>query len=127
MKRRIFLGRVIGILSAIALPAFFRPARAFWTEAKLADLLEDSAAARTIGEVYLSQSDPGLTAPAVLSLLSEKLGPSLRRGKRTREEIGAIVTDRIRLDFAQGDCVKLDGWVLSRTEVYLCALAALQR
>jgi hypothetical protein len=126
MKRRIFLGRVIGILSAIVLPAFFKPARAFWTEAKLVDLFEDPAAARAIGEAYLFQSATGLTAPAVLSLLSEKLGPLLRRRKQTREEIGAIVTDRIRLDFAQGDCVKLDGWVLSRTEVNLCALAALR-
>ena len=127
MKRRIFLGRITGILSAIVLPTLSRTAQASQIETKLADLHEDPAAARAIGEVYLAQSAPSLEAPAVLSLLSEKLGPSLRRGKGTRAEIGAIVTDRVRLDFAQGDCVKLDGWVLSRTEVYLCALAALQR
>jgi len=39
------------------------------------------------------------------------------------------ITDRARvrreLDFREGDLVAIDGWLLSRTEARLCALAAL--
>lgn len=41
------------------------------------------------------------------------------------EQTRSLVGQRIRLDFADGDTIGVDGWVLSATEARLCALAAL--
>lgn len=40
-------------------------------------------------------------------------------------ELGSRARTRIREDFACGQVVQVEGWLLSRTEVRLCALAAL--
>ncbi len=126
MIRREFLGQASGAVSVVALPSLPWWARAEGIEAWLGGMFEDPAAARTIGKAYLDQAGPVVDLPAVLAQLSEKLGPSLAHDSESLENIRERITRRIRLDFAQGDCVNLDGWILSVTEARLCALAALR-
>jgi hypothetical protein len=40
-------------------------------------------------------------------------------------ELRVLVREAQRSDFAEGRTVMVDGWILSRTEARLCALAAL--
>jgi hypothetical protein len=43
-------------------------------------------------------------------------------------ELGALhehIRSQVRRDFESGNCVQIDGWVLSRTEARACALATL--
>ena len=41
------------------------------------------------------------------------------------EELQAAFQQSVRADFGQGRCLSVSGWVLTRTEAELCALAAL--
>jgi len=102
------------MLGAAALAAVTRPA------ALLADQPDDlswpfghRASARAIGERYL-RTGPDAGALRAARLL---LRPAANRNQRIRARIAA--------DFAAGDVVILDGWVLAATEARLCALAAL--
>jgi hypothetical protein len=86
----------------------------------LAGLLADRRSAEAVGLAYLrtidhadlSREDLMQGLPAEFSAMA----PAERQ-----QAIGA----RIRRDFAEGVVVTVDGWMLSRTEARLCALAAL--
>lgn len=39
--------------------------------------------------------------------------------------IQQFITERVRLDFCDDDTVCVEGWILSKTEARLCALAAM--
>ena len=79
--------------------------------------LRDPDAARRLGLAYLArhpgERDPGFLHAATLKDAGE--------GSRALRRLRA----RCREDFARGDTVRLDGWVLARTECRLCALVAL--
>jgi hypothetical protein len=98
MKR---MTRRSGLLAGLLFP-FARQSRA-------ADqpLLANRAAARAIGAAYL-RAYPGDT------LADARAAAGLPR---------AQIALRVRADFAAGRVVMLDGWMLSATEVRLCALA----
>ena len=51
------------------------------------------------------------------------LRQALRIGAAESLELGGSWRDAIRRDFAAGETVHVEGWVLSRTEARLCALA----
>jgi hypothetical protein len=44
---------------------------------------------------------------------------------RDREELVLVTAERVRADFAAGQTVSIQGWILARTEARLAALAAL--
>ena len=83
----------------------------------LAGRLRDPEAARALGLAYLSEHpgerDPGFLHAVTLKGAGE--GPRAVRWLRAR----------CRDDFSRGDTVRIDGWVLARTECRLCALVAL--
>ena len=79
-------------------------------------LFGNLAAARSLGRLYIAQNrDPAGAA----SLLRLALGSAPSGNLRP-----AIARLRAR-DFAAGDTAVLDGWIFSRTEARLLALAAL--
>ena len=54
--------------------------------------------------------------------LRRRLGPD---ALASRARLGRRIDKLCRGDFAAGDVVSVDGWLLSRTEAGLCVLAAL--
>jgi hypothetical protein len=85
----------------------------------IVDALGSPASARVIGAAYLARHPAERDRSRLLKELD--LGAAGCDGARIR----ALVADRRREDFASGRCVEVNGWILSRTEVRLCALAAL--
>ena len=86
----------------------------------IAALLPSRASAAAVGDAYLRQAPREASAARLEALV---LG-SMR-------EAGLPVTPaglrrRIERDFAEERIVRLDGWLLSATEVRLCALACSQ-
>ena len=89
-------------------------------------IVRHHASASQIGRLALASwtempERPGLLAQ-ILDDLQLDFKAAIRKGAN---ELGRIVSQRIQMDFSLGRTVKLDGWLLSLTEVRLCALAAL--
>jgi hypothetical protein len=88
---------------------------------RLASLSAPLQDARALGRIYL-QDHPDEAQPDVLARLvagsawADALPLSPAAWKRA-------ISDRQAVDFAAGDVVALDGWILSLTEARLCALA----
>jgi len=108
MKRRALL---LGIPAACALPAP-RPARA-----ALLDLFDNPARATALGRAYLATFP---TAPD-----ADALAAAVMDGIPASPDLRQAVAARIRADYAASRIECLDGWLLSRTEARLCAIAAL--
>ncbi len=106
MNRRTLL---LGLSAACALPAP-RSARA-----ALLDLFDDPARARGLGRAYLA------TAATDANALAVAVMAGLPGTGRLRTEVATL----IRADYAAGRIECVDGWLLSRTEARLCAIAAL--
>ena len=80
--------------------------------------------ARTLGKAYLrlapEEADPFLLVNSICET-DRDLRRILLQGDDRRLRVA--VQNCSRRDFANGQTVILDGWMLSRTEVRLCALA----
>lgn len=86
-----------------------------------AGLLRDRAAAHAVGKAYL-ESAPTLTRARLLTDLgSVQIAPPVGVGT-----IADQFDRAVRTDFANGHTVVVHGWILSRTEASLCALAYLR-
>ena len=110
------LGRQVAVAATSSLPA--DP-----VVAKLRSLVSDPVGAHCIGQIYLSQasaeSDPAHLASLILSSLKLTSQDSLRLQRRA---LSKLFGAEVRADFAAGRTVALNGWILSRTEVRVCAL-----
>ncbi len=89
-------------------------------QAALLGLLNHPDGARNIGARYLSLVPAEGDQRHLVNLLA-KGAPGLM----AREEARALLQNAVREDFDQGRTVELNGWVISRTEARLCALASL--
>lgn len=96
-------------------------------EGRLAERLAalvDPESARVVGHAYLRAHSDRLAPGELLRSLRSRLPPDPLRGSRDRSlfafehEVGRAV----REDFANGNTVQVNGWVLARTEVEICAL-----
>lgn len=91
---------------------------------RLLDLCDDPVAAARLGAVYLKQwpSTPTATLDALIDRLDidDSLLPALSE-RTLRERVSATVCK----DFASGHTATVRGWLLSRTELELCALHCL--
>lgn len=124
MKRRRFIGLTIAGLLGMASAHAGRTGRragaapgAMPPVHGLADLFTDTAAARAVGEAYL-RAHPGAAHRAQLLAGAglDPLGPrSLSRAAFER---------RRQRDFAQGDTLLIEGWLVARAELCACALLA---
>ena len=121
---------LLGGLAATSLALTTAAAKAVWEpmtpQGRLTSLIgPDKAAARAIGRVYLDAHAHEAHADALVETILARLeldGRALQgmHYAALAERIDAV----IGRDFDAGDTVTLDGWVLSRTEVRLCALVA---
>jgi hypothetical protein len=91
--------------------------------AQLRSLVADPLRARILGCSYRAQF-PGEAQPAVLSgLIRSSLELSnISVAAVHRDALLSALDARVRAEFATGDVVRVDGWVLARTEARLCAL-----
>lgn len=92
---------------------------------RLGRLLHRRDSAHEIGPAYLRSLPP--TTPNVLAdaiALGLPGGHAVLATARDTE-LRALLAERSSMDFSEGRTVQLRGWVLSETEVRLCALAAL--
>lgn len=92
--------------------------------ARLAGIFTAPGSAAVIGREYLAsvphEADPALLVPLVCPAL-----PARDLAELPRHELYQMVTERHVGDFAQSRTVSVGGWILSRTEARVCALAAL--
>jgi GMC oxidoreductase len=81
--------------------------------------------AAAIGRAYLATGPDVADLASVRGALREKVpslfGSDASSDRRLRELLGA----RTRADFGVGDVVRVEGWILARTEALLCAYVAL--
>lgn len=84
-------------------------------------LWRNRAAARAIGRRYLTVRPEEADAAYLARQLFGEDGATPRSFAEMRDAVGAA-RDR---DFAQGDTVLVDGWLLARSEARLCALCVL--
>lgn len=85
--------------------------------------LSNAAGARQIGMIYLQQ-------PGAERNRDAALGALLASTALTREQVAGMqqrtlhrtLQERMRADYASGNAVNVEGWILSRTEARLCAL-----
>ncbi|WP_180126218.1 hypothetical protein [Rhodoferax sp. BLA1] len=101
-------------------------ATASFAQANLLRLARQPDAAR-VGEAMLPQlayPTPQALVQTLASRLSGFLGSDLRQVCDTGQ-LQLAFQKAVQDDFAQGRCQTVSGWVLTHTEVELCALAAL--
>jgi hypothetical protein len=80
-------------------------------------------AARAIGEAYLRQLGVAVTRASILTHTAGAL--HILGAARSQKAALTDLTGAVRRDFQDGRILLLEGWVLSRTEVELCALSLL--
>lgn len=93
----------------------------------LAGLLRHPEAAAKLGGRYI-HADPsvgGLSPEQITLLILEHAG--MDAPGASLAEIGQSVKARVRRDFVDEDVLVVEGWLLARTEVLLCALVYLRR
>ena len=122
--RREFL---VGLFAAVVVgnvTKLLAPRTTEETAEALLSTLPDRASARAIGRVFLEERSEERSRDR---LIRKILGDD--RDGSALADPGALrvyLRDRIRRDFARSETIELDGWVLSLTEVRLCALATTQ-
>jgi hypothetical protein len=78
-----------------------------------------AVAAAYVGSVASEETSPAALMRAILDDLSISTAAGM-----TVAAIRGIIAERMRLDFLYNDIVCINGWILSKTEARLCALAA---
>jgi hypothetical protein len=130
ITRRRFMAAGAGVLGSLGLTTF-RPWRAlvrFATPseaARLMGLFTHPESARAVGMRYLETTGKEASASRLLERLSHRLSVVRSIGELDDEELRARLRSSVGSDFESGRVVDLDGWVVSTTEAYVCALAAL--
>ncbi len=93
---------------------------------RLTEIFGRKRSARAVGRAYLQQApdeaDPELLMSAICNN-DAGLCRVVAHGDKFR--LKKALRDCIRQDFADGQTVRVDGWLLSQTEARLCALAEL--
>jgi hypothetical protein len=89
--------------------------------------LRSAESARVVGRAYLA-THPDEADPARLLAAIEAaggIGRSVARQPIDPAALARAVAEAVRDDFLDRRTVRVEGWVLARTEARLCALAAL--
>jgi hypothetical protein len=89
--------------------------------------LRSPESARVVGRAYLA-THPDEADPVQLLAAIEAaggIGRSVARQPIDATALARAVAEAVRDDFLDRRTVRVDGWVLARTEARLCALAAL--
>jgi len=126
IRRREFLEALVAALAgagAVALPGCGREDR---LEPALRGFFADRGAAREVGREVLAL-DPDAARPEVLvERLARRRGAELRElAGSDPEALAELLRAQHHTDLAEDRVVVVRGWVLSQTEAWLLALAAL--
>lgn len=131
LSRRCALKRLAAASIAAALPAVVvtRYGRnAFQPLAdRLSALPAQRGSARIVGHRYLVLVPEEAQATVLAARIAGSAGRYSHLTRASTRTLRAVLARRQRQDFAEGETVSIDGWVLSRTEARLCALVALDR
>jgi hypothetical protein len=129
---RITRRRLLAGAAAAAVPVALAPLRPWRAmvavtdppplAARLPRLLAARDSARRLGRQAAAAVGGPDVAAAVLASLP---GGARRAAGAGDDELRALISERVRADFAEEDTVTVRGWVLSRTEARMCALASL--
>jgi len=129
--RRTFLAR---LLAAGGVAALARPGRALAGIGgipggdALGRVVRVPESARVVGRAYLRREPAEANAARLRERILADLGLDADAAAASADrELRERLRHRVRADFAAGRIVKLDGWILSLTEVRLSALVALER
>lgn len=123
MKRRSLLAAAAALIPVASLGPWWLH-RLRRPETLAAALFTDAATARRIGERYLAANAEERDPEA----LAARLPAGCAAPARTRRDMAAVraaLGEQRARDFATGDTVIVDGWILARSEARLCAFAAL--
>lgn len=93
--------------------------------ARLVGLFKHRDSARAIGSAYLTTRPEEANTHKLVQLITGADEDPFVVDRTSDTELCAWVRRRQARDFATGRIVNLDGWLLSATEVRICALAAL--
>ena len=108
----------------IALSACFREDR---LERALRAFFADREAAREVGSAVLAALPDAASARILMDRLGRRRGAELRAlADSDPERLAEALRAQHREDLALGRVVVVRGWVLSQTEAWLLALAAIQ-
>ena len=120
MKRRSFLHGVAaaGVLSGLSSSwsALFFNSRRSFAHPDLLLFFKDPQTILDIGSAYLSHYPEHRDRPTLSDRIAKRLGPTKVGG------IKEALAQTLREDFAAGDTLQLNGWIVSRTEAQQCAL-----
>lgn len=130
--RRHYLASVLSVASIVSMggwPWHAEVTAGVATDGAQANLLRlaPQPQATLVGAAVLAQlahPTPQALVQALVSRLSGFLGSNLHQACDAGQ-LQMAFQQAVQDDFAQGRCVSVSGWVLARTEVELCALAAL--
>jgi hypothetical protein len=92
---------------------------------RLSRFYSNRESAQVIGRRYLDLAPSEADLERLMALICHSDENSARFAHANTEQLREILLDQQRTDFARGRTVMIDGWVLSETEVRLCALAAI--
>ncbi len=120
-RRTFLLTLPAGLVTGVAIFWSLRETQLFPVQTFLSVLKDYEIYASSIGRTYL-QCVPEEANFEFIRSQTLAIHPA---GMPNAEQVGRMLQDRIRSDFATGETVEVDGWILSRTEARLCALAAL--
>ena len=94
---------------------------------RLLSIFRDPESAATVGRRFVTLHPEHASTVLLLDKLKTRIVPEgVPLAELAPREIVARTSRRIRTDFMEERVVDIDGWVLSHTEVLLCALAALE-
>ncbi len=118
----------VGPLAVLGLGAGYASSRVagqHGLERMLAGLFSDPSAAERVGQRYLDQH-PQAAAPRWLrGQIAERWSPAeMLRARSDPRFLRRLIARQQASDFENGDVVSFEGWMLSRTELNVCALLA---
>jgi len=89
----------------------------------LQELFSPQSAYIRIGARYIEEYDVRLTPDQLLRhVVAGHEQEYVRNGALVRERLPGFIAEKISRDFADGRTLLVDGWILSQTELNLCAL-----
>jgi hypothetical protein len=122
-RRRLLIGALTVAAAVVAGPAVVVPLIERLAPGSTADLLRalitHDEGASYLGRRYLQAHPTEARSDVLVRMLVGTNAPTSER------ETSRALAVRIRSDYAAGRTVKVDGWVLSRTEARLYALVAI--
>jgi acyl CoA:acetate/3-ketoacid CoA transferase alpha subunit len=122
--KQLALGGLIFVLPAALLTApateVFRP-----LASRLKRFFRSAQSAQIVGQRYLAVTAGEADAALLAARIAGTQQYYLRLVSADEPTLRALLAVQQQADFAEGRTVNIDGWILSRTEARLCALAAL--